>query len=448
MKKIIGVEDKVLNLYPNIEETNLSDCVLSKYTIIEQVEDGYLLYHTITRSMFFLTNEEFLNILNNNSFKDNKILINKSIDEDIIAKNAYLTRSEINFDKQPNITGYVIFTTNLCNADCAYCYEKEKNLPQENMSIETAEDVVKFMLKNYKGKRLNLIWFGGEPLLNTKVIDYITERLTEEKVLFTSHISTNGLLFNDINIDKAINKWGLSSAQITIDDIGDAYNNIKSYKNIKYDAFKILEKNISKILDTGLITVNIRINVDENNINHLDDIFAYFYEKYDKKIKQKKIKVYTHILFQILTDDNKISHEFYEKLIRTHLKFNKPFFSRNTVKHNTLSFCMADRRSAISINTQGKLSLCEHWDDDNVIGTIYDGITNDSLINEWSIKTGDNIAYCTQEKCKYLPMCLHYNKCYTSFLCKNKKHLDIMNFYYREMIKWTYYDYKLKNGEE
>ena len=43
MKKIIGVEDKVLNLYPNIEETNLSDCVLSKYTIIEQVEDGYLL---------------------------------------------------------------------------------------------------------------------------------------------------------------------------------------------------------------------------------------------------------------------------------------------------------------------------------------------------------------------------------------------------------------------
>ena len=53
MKEIIGVEDKVLSLYPNIEETNLSDCVLSKYTIIEQVEDGYLLYHTITRSMFF-----------------------------------------------------------------------------------------------------------------------------------------------------------------------------------------------------------------------------------------------------------------------------------------------------------------------------------------------------------------------------------------------------------
>ena len=79
MKEIIGAENKILNLYPNIEETNLSDSVLSKYTIIEQVEDGYLLYHTITRSMFFLTNEEFLNILNNNSLKDNKILINKSI---------------------------------------------------------------------------------------------------------------------------------------------------------------------------------------------------------------------------------------------------------------------------------------------------------------------------------------------------------------------------------
>ena len=61
MKEIIRGEKWVLDLYP--QDDNNSNYKLSEYTIIEKYDDGYLLLHTLSWSLFFIKEEEYKNIL-------------------------------------------------------------------------------------------------------------------------------------------------------------------------------------------------------------------------------------------------------------------------------------------------------------------------------------------------------------------------------------------------
>ena len=82
----------------------------------------------------------------------------------------------------------------------------------------------------YNGNIINITWFGGEPLLNVEIINYICEKLVENNIKFISSIITNGYLFNDKLVTMAGHKWNLSHAQISLDGTEPEYNRIKNYK--------------------------------------------------------------------------------------------------------------------------------------------------------------------------------------------------------------------------
>ena len=111
---------------------------------------------------------------------------------------------------------------------------------------------------------------------------------------------------------------------------------------------------------------------------------------------------------------------------------------------------MGDVGNAVVINPKGEISLCEHWDDKNIIGNITDGITNEKVIEEWNYKNGENIIYCLSEKCPYLPICRHLSKCPSEASCKTQKRLSKMSKQYRQIMLDEYQKYKDKkeNGEE
>ena len=108
-------------------------------------------------------------------------------------------------------------------------------------------------------------WFGGEPLLNENIIDLVMKKVynflkkqgTEIYVYFTS----NGSLLNKKMAKKAKKLWHANRFQITIDDIGDKYNDVKKYINKKYN-YDVCKKysifinnntnNIRKIIAQGL----------------------------------------------------------------------------------------------------------------------------------------------------------------------------------------------------
>ena len=431
MEKILEQEnwDWGFDFYPP-DTFNDGEYVLSKYAIFEKCEDGYLLFHTITRAMYLLTYDEFTNILNNEELIKRYIVLNSNINEDEIAKTVYLKRSQSPVSDFKELNGYVIFTTNNCNARCKYCYEGNRDTKsvEKGMTLKTAEKLIQYILKTKKEGPFKLHWFGGEPLLNIRIINYITKRLKEELPsednIFTSSIITNGLLLTENVLNNAIENWNLKNVQITLDVINEKYNEIKQYKNIKYDPFKKIIKNIDGILEKKDIRLSLRINATEDNINDIDDTLSFLYEKFESYIERENFKIDICPIYQIEIDDSKIDSAFFKKINELREKYNIKRRRKNTLLHKPLSHCMADVGKTAVISPKGEISLCEHWDEKNIIGNLTDGITNKNVIEEWNKKDGENIEFCFSEKCPYLPICNHLAKCPSDPSCKSITRLN------------------------
>ena len=141
---------------------------------------------------------------------------------------------------------FEILTTTRCNANCFYCYESNLN-KTETMTKETAENLIQFMIKHRFGEQpLTIQWFGGEPLLNQRIIDYIVDRLNELEIPFSSTMISNAFLLNEETIEK-LEKWKLKSIQITLDGLNDDYNKAKNYVYTDVDAYLTVMNNIHKL---------------------------------------------------------------------------------------------------------------------------------------------------------------------------------------------------------
>lgn len=95
--------------------------------------------------------------------------------------------------------------THNCNLKCKYCFEQEGlyDETEQNMSLETAKKCMDYWFERINKDQYiyDIIFFGGEPLLNQKVIfycvDYINNLLKDLKAIPRYNITTNGTLLND-----------------------------------------------------------------------------------------------------------------------------------------------------------------------------------------------------------------------------------------------------------
>lgn len=108
-----------------------------------------------------------------NSLPSNGFLVPYSLNE-YDAVHMKRIQSILNND----VSFYRILTTLDCNARCFYCYERKSK--HEYMDLSVAEQTAKFILDHINERRCVIQWFGGEPLMNTKVIDLISSMLREK----------------------------------------------------------------------------------------------------------------------------------------------------------------------------------------------------------------------------------------------------------------------------
>ena len=95
-----------------------------------------------------------------------------------------------------------------CNMRCGYCFASEGNfgMRSELMDFAVAKGAIDFIVKASDGRRnIEVDFFGGEPLLNFDVIqrtvDYAREQEPEHNKKFRFTLTTNGLLLNNRIID-------------------------------------------------------------------------------------------------------------------------------------------------------------------------------------------------------------------------------------------------------
>lgn len=120
-----------------------------------------------------------------------------------------------------------IILTEACNFRCVYCYEKDARSPKV-ITPEVVAEIPDFIKKLYNiyHRPIMITWFGGEPTLQSEVIDKVTRELLKLPYI-TFFLITNGY-----NIDKIKN---------LLLYIRDNYEDDKFITQISYDNSPVQE---------------------------------------------------------------------------------------------------------------------------------------------------------------------------------------------------------------
>ena len=412
--EIISSADKLLIQILG-KQKKISDSAVRplKWTLKLSVDEGFIIHNFLTGECLFFENET--DITAGSEYMYSRYFFVPEDNDDIkLAEELRLAVRLI--DRKKEITSYKILTTTDCNARCFYCYEA--GMKRENMSTHTADALVEYIRKKSDGKKITLSWFGGEPLLNKRVIDHICSELRKSGIEYTSVMTSNGYLFTPETIKIAKEKWNLKNIQITLDGTRDVYNRIKAYIDAVDDPFERVMGNI-KILTDNKIHVNIRLNMNTDNYEDLLSLA----DELSKRFQEKEyMSVYANGLFQDThyeTDDKK-RKDVFVKLGYLSGYLHDLGLSKSNKKSLKLRVrsCMADGDSHRGISPAGKLIKCEHHIFDKLTGDIFENNEDLKVLENWKKKLpyGDNCKDCFA-----LPTCYKLAGCPVSHICDNEE---------------------------
>ncbi len=385
----------------------------SKFNVVSD-DKPFIAHNTLTRTLIEITENE-KNILTGDKIQynddiidliENNFLVPESIDEITIAEQV-LSCVKTFKAKTNNINLYTILTTTDCNARCFYCYEA--GIEKHNMTEETAHKVVEFIRNNHGGQEVRLNWFGGEPLYNNKVMDIICNGLRVNGIKYNSKMISNGYLFDNELIKRAVEIWNLKKVQITLDGTEEIYNRVKNYiYEDDISPFKKVCDNIEQLIKNKIV-VHIRLNLDEHNSENLYELVRYINERYKDK---KYLYVYISLLYD-LDGKKSLTEKFHLTKIKcdidNYLNENG-LCDKKLISYLPVNHCMADNDAATLINPLGDLAKCEHYVyGDETYGSIY----NPDVINENNILSWKKIRPKTKvcNDCKIYPMCYILERC-------------------------------------
>jgi len=390
--------DKVLGKQKRIEGQTYR---LMTYVIQCPVEDGVLLYHTLTYCLVLLTHEEKKDISAQLELIDFWFFVPEEHDD---RKLCHQIRQLAQLFKpsEKYITDYTILTTTGCNARCFYCYEK--GTKPITMTTETAHNVSRFIITHRDEKNVKISWFGGEPLVNIKVIDQICSELKEYDVPFKSSMISNGYLFDIDIVQRAKELWQLQNVQITLDGTEQTYNNVKNYVYKSTNAFEKVLKNIKLLTDED-IKVVIRLNVDKHNIDEMAQLITLLHDRFGTN---NFLSIYSCEIYGKRTPiDNAALYDQRMQLEQQIEMYNYKI-KRKLPKDIKLNRCMADYDRSAVISPDGHLGKCEHYVDSEFFGHINSEDRDKEVLRRFKERRAD-IEACAN--CSYYPQCFWLLMC-------------------------------------
>ena len=402
-----------------------------KYILDVEVEEGVLLDNVITGQIVFLSREE-KRVLDQLPMKPNEneimeylvsayYLVPVGFDEYKFVQGYRSILQQIERNRKRPITKYTLFPTTHCNARCFYCFES--GFKKTSMDEVTAKKVAEFIRQNVGGKQAELSWFGGEPTVAIKCIDYICGLLKEYGVDYVSGMVSNGYLFSKKVAEKAVRDWNLKSIQITLDGTEEVYNKTKSY-NVSESAYKRVLNNIYHMLDVG-IRVTVLLNLDYHNS---DDLFNLVDELATRFKQYNNFRVSSHVLFNN-EGYEKVHHTCDQEEELTELNYKLAAHMAKIGLNGSVmgdvrakkklpvlryAHCMANDTGAIVIAPNGKFFKCEHIEDDLASAAGIDtGGFSKAELDEWFV--ADEGERCSD--CNLYPDCFTPKKCIDHATC-------------------------------
>lgn len=388
----------------------------SKYNCILQDNTGMVIYNAATDQLVALT-PQLANIFNEGKAAPEKIkaqhaelydhLLQKGIfvcdEADEADETETYIRKREEYERSSGEYTITINPTLACNMSCWYCYESHKNMPA--MSADVKQSVLLLidkLLADNKLKKLNLSFFGGEPLLyfDKVVVDIVNHAKMQCKAFdakLSIHFTTNAYLLTD-SVLKQLEGLDVSF-QITIDGGKQVHDSVRKTKGGEPTYARIVE-HIHQTLSHGF-PVGVRFNYTAKSIPSFIDVVK------DFSHLQQEQKQLVNFTFQRVWQDNEGDASQVEQQVE-HIEraFEQAGLFVNNAKSYIVPYCYADGVNTAVVNYNGDLFKCTARDfaPKSKEGTLAaDGTLrwNERLRKRMSIRHGSDT--CLQ--CRIYPIC-------------------------------------------
>jgi uncharacterized protein len=418
------------NLYrlkaSKVNYTAASRYKTSRYDMAVPLTDGTaLLFNSRTRSLVLLAKEEaelYNHLASQGAFPPNEIkdpilaqvladgghILGTNIDELTLVRFMYDAARSNNTSL--NLT---IAPTMACNFACGYCFQG-LNKPTKKMSSEVEDAIINFVKAKSDLRSLNVVWYGGEPLMGKESIFKISDSLIAycdmKGIVYTAGIVSNAYFLTG-SVAGQLHSRRVKWVQITLDGDKDTHNQMRPLTSGGGTYDKILD-NMAATLDATPMAINVRVNVGLRNIDNVSHMLDVLVER--KFARRPNFVVY---FAPIEASTPESGSAFEEKMIRA--EFNRAvlgleekarklgFASTVAAPTGFLGMCVAASKGGYVLTANGDVHKC--WetahDASKRTGTIFEpeklhSSVNATIWQQWTPFDND-----TCKSCKILPMC-------------------------------------------
>ncbi len=393
----------------------------SKYNIVEKYGDILLAYNTYTGKLVYLVwNSEIYNMLIGKAaldFTDDKVykkllefgfIIENETDEDKLVE---LKKFDYIFDNSLKLE---IIPTLLCNFRCPYCYEEHGGQLMDDIVCNSIKQFFSKHIRNYSN--VEILWFGGEPLLAKNIIldiNSFVKKISEKcNKIFFSSITTNGYLLDEKTFNE-LYEVGVKSYYITFDGTKKFHDKIRFTKNGK-GSYNVILNNLKNISNkSGFFKINIRCNLTNDNINSMDDFISNMNESF---LNDKRFKVFFRPVGNwggetVKSLNSKLlngNYNIYKALFTSDMQKSIIDFGFQFLWSENNNLCSANQRNYFVINYNGDVLKCTKYlnNEKNKIGKISKNgnlIIDKTKIAKWILPKTKDISNCLQ--CKSYANC-------------------------------------------
>ncbi len=177
------------------------------------------------------------------------------------------------FNKKLEIT---ILPTEKCDFDCVYCFEEFKLGLMQQPVVDGVKNLISTRISDLSS--LNIMWYGGEPMLAYPIIVNIMEHIATIRpggVDLYSEMTTNGYNLTGEKFSRLVD-LGVKNYQITFDGDRNEHNKLRTRKNRKL-TFDVIFDNVTLQHHTDLdFNIKVRMHVNQGNQDSMRGLLRRF----------------------------------------------------------------------------------------------------------------------------------------------------------------------------
>ena len=343
----------------------------------------------------------------------------------------------------------IIAPTLDCNMNCHYCYENKQNVYMDEKTQQQILLFVKAQIKLFPdATSLNVMWYGGEPLLHQEAIFSLSAGLKKiceandgKSIAYSAVMISNGVLLDEGTAKRLALECDIHSAQLTIDGTEETHNSRRVMSDGTGSFIEIV-KNCEAAAKH--MYVQVRVNVDKKNQNNVEKLSDYFFKerKWNKNPLFHLAPVRDINNDCILEKSDCLDGEEFALLDMKHIRkcyeVNREAVVGMFFPKRMYVFCASERVGTFTIGPNGNIFACsaQIGRENGITGHIAKPYVVTEKYCRWLL--GDIEKKC--EACTYLPLCM--GGCGIHRIGNNEEPQCFRTFYiYKDILKLAYEDY-------